>query len=99
MLVAGRATDLTYTSAVTGVHANWLNASLQDKHIDPAQLPPAVAGYGHLPEGVKPWRDLWSAGQGIDLIHDIPDVATLVERLRREYIAACTRPHMADAAL
>ena len=42
----------------------------------------------HLPEGVKPWADLWSAGQGIDLIDDIPSVAELVLRLRREYVEA-----------
>jgi nitronate monooxygenase len=47
---------------------------------------------------VRPWLNLWSAGQGIDLIRDIPSVAELVRRLRGEYVAACEIPHMAEAA-
>ena len=52
----------------------------------------------HLPDGVKPWVNLWSAGQGVDLIEDIPSVADLVVRLRREYVEACEAPDMADVA-
>jgi nitronate monooxygenase len=52
----------------------------------------------HLPEGVRPWKNLWSAGQGIDLIDDLPTVAELVLRLRREYVAACALPSFADVA-
>ena len=48
--------------------------------------------HDHLPDGVAPWRNLWSAGQGVDLIHDIPSVAELVARLRAEYDAACQVP-------
>jgi AcrR family transcriptional regulator len=55
-------------------------------------------GYKHLPEGVKPWKNLWSAGQGMDLIDDIPAVGDLVAELRHEYVAACERPDMADVA-
>ena len=32
--------------------------------------------------GKKPWRDIWSGGQGIGLIDDIPTVAELVRRLQ-----------------
>ena len=69
--------------------------------LDPKNLPVPTAkgmGYGHLPEGVKPWKNLWSAGQGIDLIDDAPSVAELVGRLRREYVAACDVADMADVA-
>jgi nitronate monooxygenase len=34
----------------------------------------------------------------VDLIEDIPTVAELVIRLRREYVAACEAPSMAEAA-
>jgi nitronate monooxygenase len=51
-----------------------------------------------LPAGVRPWAELWSAGQGIELIDDLPSVAELVSRLRREYLAACALPDMAEAA-
>ena len=33
----------------------------------------------------KAWRDIWGCGQGIGQIHDVPSVAELVERLKREY--------------
>ena len=45
------------------------------------------AGIEHKP---KAWKDLWSAGQGIGTIHDVPTVAELIARLRREYSAAAT---------
>ena len=54
--------------------------------------------HDHLPEGVVPWKNLWSAGQGVDLIHDIPTVAELVTRLRAEYVAACEAPSYVEAA-
>jgi nitronate monooxygenase len=36
----------------------------------------------------KAWKDIWGAGQGVGAIHDIPDVATLVDRIEAEYLAA-----------
>lgn len=94
MLVAGRAKDVQFTGSIAGVPANWLNDSLRAVGLDPDKLPdpPKKMGYGHLPEGVKPWRNLWSAGQGIELIDDVPAVAELVDRLRAEYRAACEVP-------
>lgn len=34
------------------------------------------------------WRDIWSAGQGVGLIEDVPTVAELARRLKGEYAAA-----------
>ncbi len=101
MLVGGTSADLMYTPEIAGVAANWMIESMRAVGLDPTNLPKAAAGkigYSHLPEGVKPWKNLWSAGQGIDLIDDIPSVADLVARLRREYVAACQTPDMADVA-
>ena len=39
----------------------------------------------------KAWRDIWSAGQGVGQIEDVPATADLVARLRREYDAARVR--------
>ena len=39
----------------------------------------------------KRWKDVWSAGQGVAAIHDIPFVADLVDRLTVEYEAARDR--------
>jgi nitronate monooxygenase len=96
MLVSANSADLMYTEKVAGVHANWLRPSLEAIGLDPANLPePLGRGmrHDHLPEGAHPWKNIWSAGQGIDLIDDIPTVAELVARLRAEYQAACALPH------
>jgi len=101
MLVAGSSSDLLYTPDIAGVAANWMTESMRAVGLDPLKLPKAPIGkigYSHLPQGVKPWKNLWSAGQGIDLIDDIPSVADLVTQLRREYVAACETPDMAAAA-
>jgi nitronate monooxygenase len=36
----------------------------------------------------KAWKDVWSAGQGVGAISDIPSAGDLVARLREEYAAA-----------
>jgi nitronate monooxygenase len=100
LLVSEGAKDLIYTRDITGVPANWLMESLRRKGLDPAALPKA-AGHGrydHLPREARPWRTIFSAGQGIELIDDTPSVAELVRRLRAEYVAACEIPDMAAAA-
>ncbi|HMO69022.1 MAG TPA: nitronate monooxygenase, partial [Novosphingobium sp.] len=52
----------------------------------------------HLLPGKRPWRDVWSGGQGVALIDDVPGVAQLVRRLQGEYLEACAVPDMAAAA-
>ncbi|MGB8363989.1 MAG: NAD(P)H-dependent flavin oxidoreductase [Rhizomicrobium sp.] len=99
MLVEGGVTDVIYTKGVNGLPASWLKASLRSVGLDPDNLfIPEGRSTEHLPEGKKPWRDIWSGGQGIALIHDIPSVAELVRRLQEEYVAACAIPDMAHAA-
>ena len=100
LLVSQQPGDLLYTPAVNGVPANWLMESMRRNGLDPQNLVvPQQRGTGHLPAHVKPWKTLWSAGQGIGLIHDVPTVADLVLRLRREYVQACALPSMAGAAM
>lgn len=100
LLVSQTANDLIFTHKVAGGAAMWMKESLRMVGLDPDNLPEPgpKGGHGHLPEGLKPWFNIWSAGQGIELIHDIPTVAQLVYRLREEYIAACAIPDMAEAA-
>jgi nitronate monooxygenase len=94
MIVQSGAADLMYTPNPTGVPANWLKDSLRQFGLDPDNLPERVGprGTDHYPEGVRSWRDFWSAGQGVELIEDIPPVARICSRLRREYLAACETP-------
>jgi nitronate monooxygenase len=92
-IVEGAAVDLAYTPKVNGVPANWMRASLADRGIDLAAIPIDIPrGHNHLPDGVRPWRDVWSAGQGIELIHDLPSADDLIVRLAEEYDAACRVP-------
>jgi nitronate monooxygenase len=99
MLVEGTSADVSYTNAINGIPASWLKASIRSIGLDPENPPkPVGRSTDHLPAGIKPWRDIWSAGQGIGLIHDIPTVAELVRRLQAEYAAACSIPDMSEAA-
>jgi nitronate monooxygenase len=95
LLVSQTSEGLAYTGDIAGVPANWMIESMRRVGLDPDNLPkPTGRGmrHDHLPPGVTPWKNLWSAGQGVDLINDIPSVAELVRRLRREYVAACETP-------
>ncbi|MFZ4748549.1 MAG: NAD(P)H-dependent flavin oxidoreductase [Sphingomonas sp.] len=100
MLVSSAAKDLIFTPQVAGGAANWLKPSLVRVGIDPDNLPvtPPGAIRPELPEGAVPWKTIWSAGQGVELIDDVPSVAELVTRLRREYVVACDAPSFADVA-
>ncbi|MEB3071714.1 NAD(P)H-dependent flavin oxidoreductase [[Mycobacterium] vasticus] len=101
MLLRGSSAGLMYTPDIAGVAANWMVESMVAVGLDPGDLPKPAGGkmsHSHLPDGIRPWKNLWSAGQGIDLIDDIPSVAELVTRLRREYVAACETPDMAEVA-
>jgi nitronate monooxygenase len=65
--------DIVYTDAVSGIHANFL------AHTIPAGFTP-----DRSPEGSKRWKDIWSAGQGVGLIHEVKPMSSIVEDLARE---------------
>ncbi|MDN5572015.1 MAG: nitronate monooxygenase family protein [Propionibacteriaceae bacterium] len=93
MLVDASAGDVVYTAGVSTVGANFLRASLVAAGLDPEALPvPERPDLTHLtnpsPSDAKAWRDIWSAGQGVAGIDDVPSVAELVDRLVAEYDAA-----------
>ncbi len=94
MIIAGSSSDLTFTDKVSGVSANWLTQSLLENSVDVESLmaDPAPGKSKSIPESARPWKDIWSAGQGMDLIDDIPDAAELTARLRAEYETACKLP-------
>jgi nitronate monooxygenase len=101
MLVSQRSSDLIYTDGIAGVPANWLVQSIRMAGLDPDNLPRPIGRgmrHDHLPPGAEPWKNVWSAGHGIDLIDDVPTVRDLVLRLRAEYVEACRTPDMAQAA-
>lgn len=99
MLVEAGVPDVLYTPAVNGMPASWLTASMVEAGLDLAKLPsPPRHSTDHLLPGKTPWRDVWSGGQGVALIEDVPTVAELTRRLQREYLEACAVPDMAAAA-
>ena len=65
--------DIVYTDAISGIHANFL------KHTVPEGFTP-----DRSPEGSKRWKDIWSAGQGVGLIHAVKPMGEIVEDLARE---------------
>ena len=89
MVVAAETKDVVYTPSISGLPASFLRQSIESVGLDPARLPPPKGLHRpDLPEGVRAWRDVWSAGQGAGLIRDVPTVAELVDRLEAEYRAA-----------
>ncbi|MFS8035642.1 NAD(P)H-dependent flavin oxidoreductase [Xanthobacter sp. AM11] len=86
MLVASSADDVVYTDAISGVNANFLRPSMVRAGLDPANLV-KHAGLDMASEA-KAWRDVWSAGQGVGAVADIPGAGELCARLAREYDAA-----------
>jgi nitronate monooxygenase len=85
MILASTAKDIVYTSAISGVHANFLRASIIAAGADPDNLQSSVKLTVSSEGEAKAWKDVWSAGQGVGDIHDIPSAAELCQRLVAEY--------------
>lgn len=83
ILVDSSADDLVLTNQFSGMNANFLSKSITSVGIDPGNITPDAI----QESGVFAWKDIWSGGQGIGTIHDLPSVAELVERLESEYKA------------
>ena len=91
-LVEGKAADIVYSSLFTGVHGNYLRASILAAGLDPDNLPEGDVTTMNFHEGAtKAWKDIWGAGQGIGAINSVPTTAELVARLKGEYAAARRR--------
>jgi nitronate monooxygenase len=88
-LVEASAADIVYSSLFTGVHGNYLRASIKAAGLDPDHLPEGDVSTMNFHEGAtKAWKDIWGAGQGIGTIKSVLPVSDLVARLRHEYAAA-----------
>jgi nitronate monooxygenase len=94
MIVDASAADVVYTSAVSGIPANFLKDSMAKAGFDVDKLKKEGATAGKLKplnadgEEAKAWKTVWSAGQGVSNIHDIPSVEDLAKRLKTEYTDA-----------
>ncbi|PCD03683.1 nitronate monooxygenase [Sphingomonas spermidinifaciens] len=94
-IVEGRAADIVYTNLFTGVHGNYLRASIEAAGLDPDNLPqsdPSAMNFGSGGGSkAKAWRDIWGSGQGIGAVRVVESVADRVNRLAAEYAAAKAR--------
>ncbi len=93
MLLDSHAADIIHTPAVSGVPASFLRPSLEQAGYDME----ALKG-GHEQGKLKPiddeakaWKNVWSAGQGVGSIDDLPSASALIERLHDEYRDALER--------
>jgi nitronate monooxygenase len=91
MVVQASGDDVVLTPYFTGVPAHFLLPSIIQAGIDPAELEHAKGQLGFSADGeeesndLTAWRDIWSAGKGVDAIDSILSVAELVKKLRQEY--------------
>lgn len=93
MLLDAHAADIIHTPAVSGVPASFLRPSLEQAGYDMNALKS-----GHEQGKLKPiddeakaWKTVWSAGQGVGGIDDLPSASALIERLHDEYRHALER--------
>ena len=89
-IVEGSAEDIVYSNLFTGVHGNYLKASVRAAGLDPDALPesdPSAMDFS----GSKAWKDIWGCGQGIDGVRDVVSTAALVDRYHEEFEDACAR--------
>lgn len=87
MIMDAGASDVVYTASISGVHANFLGASLKAAGITEEDLKKDTKiDFGkELDTEAKAWKTIWSAGQGSALIEDSLPVAALVGKLKKEF--------------
>ena len=96
MVVGSDAGDVLLTPSISSIPANFLRPSLVAAGLDPdALVAPERVDLEHVtnpdPADARAWRDIWSAGQGVAGVHDVPPVADLVARLAAELAYARAR--------
>ncbi|MEK4425777.1 NAD(P)H-dependent flavin oxidoreductase [Solibacillus sp. FSL K6-1523] len=88
MVIESTIEDILYTNSFSGVHANYLLPSIVKAGLDPATLQPKdKIDLSHL-NGVKAFKDIWSAGQGVTSITKRETTKEIVDLLIQEYSAA-----------
>ena len=96
MLLDAKAADIIHTPAVSGVPASFMRQSLEQAGYNLKQLQnKGEVNYGEklkpMDEEAKAWKTVWSAGQGVGTIDDLPSVEALIARLDQEYRQALIR--------
>jgi len=88
-IVDSSAEGIVYTNLFTGVHGNYLRSSIEAAGLDPDNLPesdPSKMNFGSGGNSkAKAWKDIWGSGQGVGAVKAVESVASMVDRLEREY--------------
>jgi len=87
-IVDSVADDIVYTNLFTGVHGNYLKASIVAAGLDPEHLPESDPSKMDFGGAAKAWRDIWGAGQGVGAVHEVLPAADYIARLKAEYAVA-----------
>ncbi|MBU2975183.1 NAD(P)H-dependent flavin oxidoreductase [Zobellia sp. B3R18] len=90
MIIDAGANDVVYTASISGVHANFLGASLKAAGITEEDLKKDTKiDFGkELNTEAKAWKTIWSAGQGSASIENVLPVAELIANLKTEFKSA-----------
>lgn len=89
MIVESSAADIVYTPHFSGVHGNYLRPSGLQAGLDPDDLStPDKSSMSFNSGKTRPWRDIWSAGQGVGMIDSVRPTADVIATLHAEYEAA-----------
>lgn len=90
MIVNSTSDKIIHTAAVSGIPANFMEASLEAAGIKPedykkeGKLDPGL----DMNSEAKAWKTIWSAGHGVSAIDDVPSTKELIDRLRAELVEA-----------
>ena len=102
-VVDGRAADIVYSNLFTGVHGNYLRASIIAAGLDPDYLPDSEPGKLNFGSGglgdAKAWKDIWGCGQGIGAVKSVLSAGEYVAKLVSEYEAAKARIGLGPVAV
>ena len=90
MIVNSTSDKIIHTAAVSGIPANFMEASLEAAGIKPedykkeGKLDPGL----DMNSEAKAWKTIWSAGHGVSAIDDVPSTEQLIDRLKAELVEA-----------
>ena len=91
-IIDSNSDDIVYSNLFTGVHGNYLAASIRAAGMDPENLPESDASKMDFGSNrTKAWKDIWGCGQGIGAVTQVQSTADFVAQLKREYAEARKR--------
>jgi nitronate monooxygenase len=91
-IIDSNSDDIIYSNLFTGVHGNYLSASIRAAGMDPENLPESDASKMDFGSNrTKAWKDIWGCGQGIGAVTQVQRTADFVAQLKREYAEARKR--------